>query len=73
MTVTSSSPKNNSGNVPTQNLLHHQRRNGTDLHLLHDMRAVHFDRLLDRSEVVGDLLVQPTCDDRIEDLTLAWR
>ena len=46
---------------------------GIGLHLLHDSRAVGFDRLLADPQLAGDLLVKPAGDDECEHLRLAWR
>ena len=43
------------------------------MHLLHDSRAVGFDRLLADPQLAGDLLVKPAGDDECEHLRLAWR
>ena len=49
----------------------HELGNGLGLHAFHDARPVELDGLLDHAEVGGNLLVEPACRQRFENLALA--
>ena len=46
---------------------------GSDAHLVHHSRAMHFDRFLGRPQASRDLFVQMSGDDVPEHLALSWR